>query len=301
VSHSSMSAAEFGAENLLRPLGQIRLGLERCEERQVPSLLAVLCHPATDQLQGRPQLSLGQLIHEVMEFLAHRAHESILRAAGGSAALIDVAAGEADEHPEDPALRVRRLDGRADLLFDADDFGKAKDVAQQALTSAQELNGPLTVLQARTTMAMACLRLDDVRTASREIGRAAPYRREGRSLVVLALRALIAFRADPDAEGPRRLFTKLEREAVQRRECDIRDFAAWDFEGLAICGTRVGRAGSLDSAITAFRRAREQAVPPGLNARMRFWLGILQTKASLGQLDPVLAAAVGTAARPELP
>jgi len=39
--------------------------------------------------------------------------------------LIDVAAGEADEHPEDPALRVRCLDGRADLLFDADDFGKA--------------------------------------------------------------------------------------------------------------------------------------------------------------------------------
>jgi len=154
------------------------------------------------------------------------------------------------------------------------------------------LNGPLTVLQARTTMAMACLRLDDVRTASREIGRAAPYRREGRSLVVLALQALIAFRAGPDAEGPRRLFTKLEREAVQRRECDVRDFAAWDFEGLAICGTRVGRAGSLDSAITAFRRAREQAVPPGLNARMRFWLGILQTKASPGQLDPVLAAAV---------
>jgi tetratricopeptide (TPR) repeat protein len=117
--------------------------------------------------------------------------------------LIDVAAGEADEHPEDPALRVRCLDGRADLLFDADDFGKAKDVAQQALTRALELNGPLTVLQARTTMAMACLRLDDVRTASREIGRAAPYRREGRSLVVLALQALIAFRSDPDAEGPR--------------------------------------------------------------------------------------------------
>jgi tetratricopeptide (TPR) repeat protein len=117
--------------------------------------------------------------------------------------LIDVAAGEADEYPEDPALRVRCLDGRADLLFDADDFGKAKDVAKQALTRALELNGPLTVLQARTTMAMACLRLDDVRTASREIGRAAPYRREGRSLVVLALQALIAFRSDPDAEGPR--------------------------------------------------------------------------------------------------
>ena len=42
-------------------------------------------------------------------------------------------------------------------------------------------------------------------------------------------------------------------------------------------------------------------MPPGLNARMRFWLAILQTKASPGQLDPVLAAVVGTAARPERP
>jgi hypothetical protein len=33
-----MSAAEFGAENLLRPLSQIRLGLKGGEERQVAAL-----------------------------------------------------------------------------------------------------------------------------------------------------------------------------------------------------------------------------------------------------------------------
>ena len=118
---------------------------------------------------------------------------------------------------------------------------------------------------------------------------------------MLALQALITFRAGPDGEDPGKLFAQLEREAVRRRERDVRDFAAWDFEGLAICGTRVGRAGSLDQAIAAFRHAREQAAPPGLNARMRFWLGILQTKAEPGQMEPVLAAVVGTAARPELP
>ena len=42
-------------------------------------------------------------------------------------------------------------------------------------------------------------------------------------------------------------------------------------------------------------------MPPGLNARMRFWLGILQAKAPPGQLDPVLAVAFGTAARPKRP
>src|SRR5215472_10182044 len=81
-----MSAAQFGAENLLRPLSQILLGLKRCEERQIPALPAMVCHPASDQLQGWPKLSLWQLIHQVMEFLAHRAHERILRAAGISAA-----------------------------------------------------------------------------------------------------------------------------------------------------------------------------------------------------------------------
>jgi hypothetical protein len=87
VSHSSMSAAEFGAENLLRPLSQIRLGLKRCEERQVTPLLGTLCHPAADQFQGWPQLSLGKLIHQMMEFIAHRAHERSLRAG-------DLAAGD---------------------------------------------------------------------------------------------------------------------------------------------------------------------------------------------------------------
>src|SRR5881275_1774055 len=81
-----MSVAEFGAENLLRPLSRIGLGLKGCEEWQVSPLAPLLCHPTADQLQGWPQLSLGQLIHQVMQFLAHHAHGRILRAAGLSAA-----------------------------------------------------------------------------------------------------------------------------------------------------------------------------------------------------------------------
>src|SRR5215469_17226711 len=86
VSHSSMSAVKLGAKDLLRPLSQIRLGLKGCEERQIPALPAMVCHPAADQLQGWPQLSLGQLVHQVMEFLAHRAHGRILKAANVNAA-----------------------------------------------------------------------------------------------------------------------------------------------------------------------------------------------------------------------
>jgi tetratricopeptide (TPR) repeat protein len=198
-----------------------------------------------------------------------------------------------------PALRVQCLDGRADLLLDAGDLRKAKDIALQALTEALQLHDPVTVLQARTTMAMAYLKLDDIDAARREIDRAARYRAEGRSLVVLALQALIAFRTEPDGET-RQLFADLEREAVRRRERDERDFAAWDFEGLAICGTRVGRGDPIEPAVAAFQRARQQTpILPGLEARLRFWLEILQTRAAAGQMDPVLAAATRTTARQE--
>ena len=63
VSHSSTSAAEFGAENLLHPLSQVMLGLEGREERQVPALPAVLRYPAANQLQSWLDLVLGKLIH----------------------------------------------------------------------------------------------------------------------------------------------------------------------------------------------------------------------------------------------
>jgi tetratricopeptide (TPR) repeat protein len=212
---------------------------------------------------------------------------------------LEIAWQEAAEHAEDRALPVRCLDGQADLLLDDDRPDQAKNVAQRALDRAVELNNAVTIMQARSTIAMACLRLDDAPAARREINRAIPYRRPGRSLVLLALQALTALRADPRPNEAKKLFEQLKGEAVQRRKRDQKDFAAWDFEGLAICGTLIGQAGSLDPAIAAFRHAREQAMPPGLNARMRSWLTIVQAKAQPGQLDPVLAAVFSSAIRPE--
>ena len=113
MSHSSMSAVEFGAEDLLCSLGQIRLGLKGCEERQVATLPAVLCHPAADQLQGWPKLSLGKLIHQLMQFLAHRAHERILRATRVSAAFMP--APGADAFDSDWARQHRAVSGDEEL------------------------------------------------------------------------------------------------------------------------------------------------------------------------------------------
>lgn len=50
----SMSVAEFGAEDFLRPLRQVRLCFERREERQVPIPPDVRRDPIADQLEGRP-------------------------------------------------------------------------------------------------------------------------------------------------------------------------------------------------------------------------------------------------------
>ena len=65
--------AEFGPQDLLWPLRQIRVRLEGREERQVPHAVSGVS-PAPDQLKNRPNLLLGKLVHQVMQFLTHRAH-----------------------------------------------------------------------------------------------------------------------------------------------------------------------------------------------------------------------------------
>jgi hypothetical protein len=55
-----------------RPLRQIRIGLERREERQVPYAVSGV-RPAPDQLKDRPNLRFGKLVHQVMQFLTPRA------------------------------------------------------------------------------------------------------------------------------------------------------------------------------------------------------------------------------------
>ncbi len=66
--------AEFSAENLPGPLGQVRFGFEGGKERQIPPLAAMLRHPATNQFHGWLQVSLGELVHQLVELLAHCAH-----------------------------------------------------------------------------------------------------------------------------------------------------------------------------------------------------------------------------------
>ena len=206
---------------------------------------------------------------------------------------------EADEAAgSDAAARVRYLAGHADLLLADGRLHEARKAAKKALKEAPQTPDTATVLQVSTALVMASLRLGKTRAARREIDRTFQLRRAGESLDMLALRALTAFRSAPDGEQTREFFEDLKREAVQRRQRDERDFAAWAFEGLAICGLQAAGTGSLDGATEAFRNARKHPAAPGVDARLKQWLGILQTTATSSWLKPVLAVIDGPAAGP---
>ncbi|WBB69136.1 tetratricopeptide repeat protein [Micromonospora sp. WMMD812] len=208
--------------------------------------------------------------------------------------LMTEAAVVAGERPN-PAYRARCLDGQADLHLDDGDWVAARTSAAEALRHALDIHDPVTVLQARTTLAMAALRLGDLEAARTEIDRAGWYRREKRSLIVLALQALIAFREDPDGEA-RTLFETLEREAAQRRNDDPDDFAAWELEAIAICGLGVDRPGRAAAAKTAFGKARTIAPDfPVVKERLQFMLGIVAASSTVHR--ELVAAATGDAVR----
>jgi tetratricopeptide (TPR) repeat protein len=208
--------------------------------------------------------------------------------------LLAEATSVAGERPE-PAHRARCLDGEADLHFDDGDWAAARNSATEALRQALDAHDPVTVLQARTTLAMAALCLGDLEAARTEIDRASWYRRDKRSLIVLALQALISFREDPDG-GARALFETLEREATQRRKDDPEDFAAWELEAIAICGLGANRADQAAAAKEAFDRARAIAPDfPVVKERLRFMLGIVA--ASSPFYREIVAAAMGRTRR----
>jgi hypothetical protein len=74
VSQRSTSATHFRAKDLLVPRCEIMLGREGGEEREVPFVVRALAQATTNQLKCWPQVRLRQLIDQLVQFLAHRAH-----------------------------------------------------------------------------------------------------------------------------------------------------------------------------------------------------------------------------------
>jgi tetratricopeptide (TPR) repeat protein len=203
---------------------------------------------------------------------------------------IDTAEQEAREYG-DPVLLARCLDARADLRLAQNNVATAIELAGRAADAALDVHDPVTLLQARTTLCLAHLKDGRLVEAAREIERAARYRRPGRSLAVLALHALVCLKRG-DTDEADRLFSGLLSEATKRRRRDGQDFAAWDFEGFALCGAYRGRDSAL--AADAFARARAQTrLPtPGLVDRLVYLLEELAATGSVGGLPAEITVAV---------
>ena len=196
----------------------------------------------------------------------------------------------------DGALSARWLDGRADLALDAGDLEAAQRLAEAAVAEALNVHAPVIVLQARTTLTMVLLQRGRLDEAKDVIDRARPYQRPGRSLVVLTLSALLAFRTG-DEDGARSDFASLARQAADRWRADDRDFAAADLEGVALVAAHIVQGRPLDPALDAFRRARSvvPVLPPVLAERLTFMLSVLTDRLPPAQRESVSAAAAGDA------
>ncbi|MDI6103757.1 tetratricopeptide repeat protein [Actinoplanes sp. NEAU-A12] len=212
---------------------------------------------------------------------------------------------------DDAALRAQCLDGRADLALDTGDYAGAARLAAAAVAMALRVHAPNTVLQARTTLAMAHLRLAgesvtervaaaELVAARKAVEEALPYRRDSRSLAVLALRALITFRQNPD--GPADLyFADLLAAAVARRR-EKRDYAAWEFEGLARAADHALRHGRLKPAVFAFEKARALCpAPVVLRDRLEYQLRLLAVRMPAESMEILVDAATGRAEQSRRP
>jgi tetratricopeptide (TPR) repeat protein len=201
------------------------------------------------------------------------------------------AAHEAIAERSDDWLHASCLDGRADVFFDRGDLESAESAASGAEDEALRLRDPITLLQVRTTLCLVHLARNEVTKARRVIERAHHYRRQGRSLIVLALHAL-ADRQRRDRATADKRFEHLYEEATGRIRHDERDFAAWDFKGLAICGLYLDDRRELEEAVDAFRSARDLTPPtPALVRRMRLILDKLDESGRRpNRLAPAIAA-----------
>jgi tetratricopeptide (TPR) repeat protein/nucleoside-triphosphatase THEP1 len=190
-------------------------------------------------------------------------------------------------------------DARADLLLAQGRLSKAIEMANDAVEQAVRVHDPVTILQARTTLAMAYLTRDEVGTARQHIEKADRYRRDGQALIVLALRALTTQESDPVAAG--RLFDDLAGQARKRIARDGRDFGARHMLGFAICGQRLNTSESLRPAHDEFTVANDatKAAAPYLRERMQMLVSRLDGYAQRpGGLRPVLDVLADIGSRP---
>lgn len=188
-------------------------------------------------------------------------------------------------------LRPAVLDTRADLFLHQGELRMAETAAEEAVAQAIALHDPVILLQARTTLCLVYLKNTWPAHAAAEIGGAFRYRRELRSLMVLALMALTS-RQRGEHVVAHRYFERLKTESATRVENDPEDFGAWDYHGVAWCGTYLRTGAGLSEAVAAIERARRMTQPaPILEDTLRYLLTQLDETADRpASLRPAIEA-----------
>jgi tetratricopeptide (TPR) repeat protein len=184
--------------------------------------------------------------------------------------------------------RAAYLEARADLLIARGRWAEGAEVAAKAANVAHANDDWVVFHQARTSLAYAHLLGGRVAKAAAAIVPAARERPPGRSLVVLAIRALT--RVGRDSAAARGDFAQLRDEAQIRTARDDRDFAAYDFMGFGICGLHVCQGEPLGPAIDAFRTATDLRRPDGLGSRLHALLEILEREGNVTGLAEAFEA-----------
>ncbi|MFC4066300.1 AAA family ATPase [Actinoplanes subglobosus] len=254
-------------------------------------------HPAAIQ-QGEEALSIARYEQapELVRIAVRLARwYSELKRMPEAAARLDDAIDYTRRFAEDrPLLLAQRLDAQADLALDRGNHDTAVELAERAVATGLDLYDAATVLQARTTLGWAYLSRGRFAEAAGPIAGAMRYRREGHALIVLAMSAVIDLRRRRTSRA-RDSFDALRTQSSNRWANDDRDYAAAEFEGLALAGEHAIRGSSLRAAVEAFGRARA-AVPapaPRLLDRLQYLLGLLAPDLEPDDRDLLLAAAAG--------
>jgi hypothetical protein len=182
------------------------------------------------------------------------------------------------------------------LLLTEGREAEALALADAALSAARRRRTSVIQLQAQTTRCMALLRLNDLDEAIKAIKTADRYRLESRSLLVLALRALVTGLTGYTGEANRR-FEQLRKEAADRHRRDPRDVGALQFLGYARCWPALSDDVALREAADHFSKARAQTRPaaPGVEVRLAYLVQRLaEGNRQADRLRPILNAIIGS-------
>ena len=184
-------------------------------------------------------------------------------------------------------------DAEADRLLADNDLRGAREQATLALEQAIQVDNPVAVLQAHTTLCWAHLYAGNLKEARQHIEDAAHYRDAGRALIVLALGALLKMGPDPTEAA--QFFDTLAAEA-EKRLADPKDRGARDVYGFARCSQALRSGASAEPAIQYFDTSTGGAAV--LRARRNHLLKCLDEFAKRpGLLQPVLDAVTETPSR----